>query len=55
MLGYDPRGYLVQHTNKKLSYRRDTVARVYGRYAVQGHSTSLMLVLIENPRYATFY
>jgi len=30
------------------------IRRVGGRYAVQGHSRSLMLVPIES-RYATFY
>jgi len=35
--------------NKKLSYRRDS-----GRYTVQSHSKSLILVPIESP-YETFY
>ena len=39
-------------SNKKFSYRR--IARVCGRYAVQGHSKSMILVPVKSP-YATFY
>jgi len=44
--------YLV--VNRTRSWTTAGITRVGGRYAVQGHSRSLILVPIESP-YATFY
>ena len=38
---------------KKLSYRRDSAR--HGRYAVQGHSRSMMLVPIASPYMTSYY